>query len=560
MIASRIRWTAILGFLALGWASPARGQGLLWEASGEQAAEQFAYSLSSTGDIDSDGIPDVIVGSPHFEQHYPYDLQYVGLVQILSGKDGLEISRQVGASYEDWFGTACAELGDIDGDGFADLVVGAPEINTATGRASVYSGRTWQRLFDARGQGIGDDFGTTLATLGDIDGDGFRDFAVGAPRALSFSFQPGTVEVRSGRDAALIWRFIGHVENGSFGDSIANAGDIDGDGIDDLIVGCKKEYSSTCAGNVHLYSMVSGREVYRICGLPQPQYAPSFGVAVAGIGDVDGDGAADFLVGQPLFQRSSMFVGAAHVYSGRTGDLLVSLYGDESGSQFGQTALGLGDIDGDGRPDFAVSAPGEPIGRIYVYSGRTMTRILELQARDANEAYGASLAARDLNHDGIAELIVGTPSVFGELSAPGRMEVYSLACGSTKSYGSGCPGSGGFVPLLTVDGCAVPGGRLEARIEQGLGGAQAYLLASTTGRTAVPFLGCTLTVHAPFLLGQVTLSDPPGQPGAGEAVLPQHVPNEPWAVGLVAELQAFIADPAGPRDFAATNAVEVRFQ
>ena len=143
-------------------------------------------------------------------------------------------------STEDNFGTSVSGAGDVNGDGFADLIVGAwldDNNGTNNGSAQVFSGADGSVLYTFNGSSIGDSFGFSVSGAGDVDGDGFADLIVGAPNDNNNGQTSGSARVLSGSDGSVLYNFDGDSAEDFFGISVSGAGDVNGDGLADFIVG-----------------------------------------------------------------------------------------------------------------------------------------------------------------------------------------------------------------------------------------------------------------------------------------------------------------------------------
>jgi hypothetical protein len=214
----------------------------------------------------------------------------------------------------DHFGAEIALVGDVDGDGVDDWAVGAPGANAGpvadAGQVNVYSGRNQTLVRAWQGAAAHDHFGSALARAGDLDGDGYDDVAVGAPQYDEFAhawFGPGYAEVRSGASGAVLLHFVVAASD-RLGFAIDGGYEIDGDGVPDLLVGDPDV--NFCLGAVHAVSGTSGATIYTVNGT-----SSSFGHDVAFLGDLDGDGRAEFAIGEPNFCQGTIYDGRVSVYS-----------------------------------------------------------------------------------------------------------------------------------------------------------------------------------------------------------------------------------------------------
>jgi hypothetical protein len=373
-------------------------------------------------DLNGDGKPDIAVTSL-------FESEHIGRVYIYSGATGQTIRQLVSPNQEldNYYGTSIAAVPDANGDGIADIVVGAPADSPGNspsqcGRAYLYSGATGQfilRFLPPSPQLLGE-FGYAVAGLADLTGDGRGDVAIGAPDEALFpgGEDVGRVHLYSGATGARVRTIVSPTprSSGDFGYALATIADLDGDGRQDLIVGAPKERADR-SGQVHIISAATGQRL-RTLSSPNPQNDGRFGAAVAAMPDANGDGIPDVVVGAPReFNRS----GRVYVFSGATGVLLrqVQSPGIETDGRFGEAVAGLPDFNADGRGDFVVGAPHEDPGfsledngRAYIYSGATGQFLLRLipPSGVTAEYFGFALAAMpDINGTGRPEIVVGAP-------------------------------------------------------------------------------------------------------------------------------------------------------
>lgn len=392
---------------------------LIYQKNGADTTAGFGFSIASAGDVDGDGKADFIVGAP--QSGTPYTSAGTGSVFVYSGATGILLHQKNGSVLFDNFGHSVAGAGDVNGDGKADFIVGAPFAAPAgveqAGAVYLYSGGTGSLLFQKNGIDPFDWFGLTVAGVGDVNGDGRADFIVGAPLADPGGVvNAGSIFVYSGATGTLLYRKDGAAFLDNFGRSVAGAGDIDGDGRADFIVGAllADPGGVEAAGSAFVYSGATGSLLYQKDGADSVDL---FGRSVAGAGDMDGDGRADFIVGAPDANPGGVRdAGTAYVYSGATGDLLFQKNGTDSADLFGFSVAGAGDVDGDGKADFIIGAlladPGglTDAGSAYVFSGATGALLFSVNGTAPLDELGHQVAsAGDVQGDGKAEVIVGAP-------------------------------------------------------------------------------------------------------------------------------------------------------
>jgi len=376
---------------ALAVTAPAQSH--LFTFRGESPERRLGHAMSAAGDVNQDGFADLVVGIPGNAS----TTTFAGSVQVLSGRDGRVLLAVSGRAPGDQFGWSVSGVGDVDLDGRPDLAVGAPgrqRQSGAPGYVRVISGRSGAVLFTIAGADPGDLFGWSVAGAGDVDRDGRPDIVVGAP--FGGPDTEGVVTVHSGRDGRELYRFSGVGALDYFGWSVAGPGDVDGDGFPDVLVGAPEDGLPPSRAYVRVFSGRDG-SILKTC--EGGEYSPSgtvnghdFGVSVAGAGDFDRDGRPDFLVGAT--GRNDQEWGFVAVIGMGFGESLVPDRGGFPG--FGGAVSGLGDVDGDQVPDFIVGAPGDDLngrysGSVWILSGGGRTVLWSLRVSSPGELLGASV-------------------------------------------------------------------------------------------------------------------------------------------------------------------------
>jgi FG-GAP repeat/Fibronectin type III domain len=319
------------------------------QSNGVNQQSYLGNAVTMLGDLDGDGFPEYMAGAPN-----PISTNSMEAAYVFSTVNGAEMCHVTGdfggpARPHDLFGSAVTG-GDVNGDGKADLIIGAPNHSTDYtfqnfGQVWLYDGASclaspapYNSFRTTPGGTAGDKLGASLAFLGDLDGDGKGEYAAGAPGGKY-------VAVYKGSNGALFYPAITSAATG-FGQSLAAVGDLDGDGANDLVVGAPA--ANTNQGQLFVYSGKTGSAI----GSPiDGSAADQLGTVVAGVGDVNGDGVADFAAAGSGNQ-------VVRVYSGASFQVLWTKGGTD--------VAAMGDMDRDGRTDFVVVTPS---GGINMYSG-----------------------------------------------------------------------------------------------------------------------------------------------------------------------------------------------
>lgn len=381
-----------------------------WRLDGGTIIEQFGHGVAGISDLDGDGASDVIVGIEGWDG----GLGGEGAVSVYSGSTGATIFQFLGTEFLGGLGWSVANVGDVDRDGVEDIAGGAPFENPG-GAAYVWSGVDGRRLHHFATAEIGAVFGRYVAAAGDVDGDGAMDILIGAEQSSVFGSTAGASFVYSGATGAELL-VLGQTaaRNAQDGDRL---GDINDDDLSDLVI---SDYLN--GGSVAVYSGADGSELYRT-----PSLAPfdGFGWSVANVGDVDRDGVADFIVGAPA-PLASVRKGRAYVYSGASGSLLMEFRGNVDHDEFGFDVAGGMDVNGDGYPDMAVGAhEGGTLeqGSVFIYSGTDGRLLSELEGENSFDLFGHAVAmTADVNSDSLGEVVVYAHGA--DYGAPSAGSVY----------------------------------------------------------------------------------------------------------------------------------------
>ncbi len=556
--------------VALLWAAPVAAQQLPGEALSHvkisdtvggfggalDNEDRFGYSIAALGDLDDDTVEDIAVGQ------WSDDDGGTGrgaLWILFLNTDGTvkaeqKISQTAGSfggtlGDDDWFGSSLAAVGDLDGDGNTELAVGAPgdDGTGLNGRGSV-----WILFLDDDGtvkseveigDGLGgftgslsdhDEFGRALAPLGDLDGGGIPDLAVGAYADddggaergavyVLFLKSDGTVDSHA-KISDTAGGFGGALDDDDrFGFSLASLGDLDGDSVVDLAVG---QWSDDDGG--------AGRGAFWVVFL-----------------DTDGTVKAE----QKISQTAGGFGGTL-----------------TDTDWFGSSLALLGDLDIDGRPELLVGAPGEdPSAPPVLNLGRGAAWVLTLEADgtvrretrisdgdggfttvlDTSDEFGRAVAPiGDLDNDGVVDYAVGSfRDDDGGLNR-GAIYVVFASEGVWSDLGFSLPGTGGIPPRLFGEGSLIHGEPMAIVLEDALPGAPAFLVVGLSTLFFSPFNGGTL----------VPAIDPPSfflvlfTDGMGEFTLGANWPAAA-PTDFTFYFQYWIKDAGGIFGFSGSNAI-----
>jgi hypothetical protein len=430
--------------LAVALSAPVVAQTMVVQTfNGDAPGQFFGQATKGAGDVNNDGTPDFIVGSAS-DDTVATD---AGAARVYSGHDSTVLYSFNGDNLLDRFGHAVDGAGDVNNDGYDDVVVSAPRDDTIAsdaGQVIVFSGATGLPMYTWNGSAAGERFGESVAAAGDVNQDGFDDVIVGTATT-------STVRIFSGQSGQVLRSYIGNFTG--LGYSVACAGDIDGDTIPDLIAGALGG-----AGSAIIYSGVDGTEIRsyfgQYWGWGHDSIPESLGRSVAGVGDVDGDGRDDVAIGCNM---ADCYTGRALVFSGMDGSLIHEFWGTQVEDQYGYAVGAAGDVNGDGRADVIVSTGPNysyipDAARVDVLSGLDGSTLLTIHPDGEDDWISVSLdGVGDVDGDGHGDIVFGIPGDDTTVGVNSEGYCFGNAadcpCGNAGSGLGGCDipqGTGGY--------------------------------------------------------------------------------------------------------------------
>ena len=392
---------------------------VLHEWRGETKGDQFSWIARAIGDVNGDGVSNVVTSAPTFGANgQPAG---PGKVYVYSGKSGTLLWERIGESGEG-LGTGLEGAGDVNRDGVGDVVAGAP----GSGHAYVYSGRDGSTLLTLTGTAQ-ESYGNSSAGAGDQNGDGHADVIVGAPGSNASGQGAGRAYVVSGKDGAVLATLDGRQAGNAFGSIVAGnrtgrqtpvlvgapgggpndrgavyvfarltgtpttviaadstgaalgamftslVGDVNGDKVPDVYA---SDFSNAAkgpaTGRVYVHSGADGRRLLTLTG---ENAGDGFGIGSADVGNVNRDGFDDLVIGAWQYAAAAQSGGKVYLYSGKDGSLLRAITGRVPGETLGFDATGAGDVDGDGVVDLLLTSSWSNVngfrsGRMFIISGK----------------------------------------------------------------------------------------------------------------------------------------------------------------------------------------------
>jgi hypothetical protein len=418
---------------------------------GSDQGDEFGTFVSTAGDVNGDGYDDVLASAFYAEIFLgPSNAGAVYCYQgSASGVDATVDWSKFGVHVDEHLGDAISTAGDINGDGFSDILVGASwhtDGETSEGAAYVYNGSSFG-LEDAPSatyvsNQAGAHLGGGVKTGGDINADGYADIVIGVPRFSGDQSAEGRVYVYYGSSQGAVSNAMVVIEGNSigayFGHSVSTAGDVDGDGQSDLIVGSPYFVADeTGAGRAQVF-LATADDYSGVDWIVTEGNQSNAGTGSSvGFADVNADGYSDMLAGSWHYDAGQTDEGRVYCwmggYTGITQPADWSKDGEQAGASLGRVIANASDVNGDGYEDVVVTAPGwdeafANEGKAWVYHGSAtgleLTSSWSARAARAGASFGSSAASGDVNGDGHGDLVVGAPGWTNPQSAEGAALLY----------------------------------------------------------------------------------------------------------------------------------------
>ncbi|MCU0230488.1 MAG: FG-GAP-like repeat-containing protein [Acidobacteria bacterium] len=422
-----------------------------WSVLGGQQDAFLGVSVARAGDVNGDGVDDLVVGAFQYDNGQLDEGRALVYAGSPSGLSNTPLWTMEGNQAGAFFGRRVVGAGDVNGDGFDDLLIAATSFDNGQvneGRVSLYLGSaTGPRTTPAWNYECNQSeaaCGISIAGAGDVNRDGRDDVLVGTANWDTAQADAGKAELflgaAGGLQATPAWSFTGSQAGELLGLSVAAAGDLNRDGFGDVIVGATG-WSNGESGEgraLVFHGRASGLGATPAWSAEGGQAGAAFGQSVSGAGDTNGDGWPEVIVGARVYDRGETDEGAAFVYAGSAAGLSAapvwSADPNQPGASFGVAVAGVGDHNGDGYADVMIGAflhdgtyADEGKGFLYLGSASGLQPapgfVTEGGAVDTRLGYSLG-SAGDVNADGRPDLVVGAHFFTGGASREGKAIVF----------------------------------------------------------------------------------------------------------------------------------------
>jgi fibrillarin-like rRNA methylase len=421
-----------------------------WIAESDQTGANFGYSVSSAGDVNNDGFGDVVVGANNYDNGETDEGRALLFLGSASGPSSSPSWTAESDQAYARFGYSVSFAGDVNGDGHDDVVVGAANYDngeTDEGRAYLYlgsaAGLATSAVWMAEGNLANAYFGHSVEAAGDVNNDGYDDVLVTAPSYDNGEADEGRVYLfhgsPSGPSTSPSWTAEGNQAFANFGRSVASAGDVDKDGYDDVVVGAYYyDNGENNEGSVFLYRGSSSGLSSSPSWIGEGNQAGAwFGSSVSSAGDVNNDGYSDVMVGALGYDNPEIYEGRAYLYLGSASGLSSTPAwvgeGNQANAYYGMVST-AGDVNNDGFGDVIVGAyfcdnETEDEGCVYLYlgssSGLSESHSWTAESDQYRSMFGVTLScAGDVNGDMFDDVIIGAYDYENGQPHEGRSYLY----------------------------------------------------------------------------------------------------------------------------------------
>ena len=444
-------------------------------------SEEFGYDVTAAGDLNNDGYDDIVVGC------YSYSGVFTdaGAIMVFhgsaSGINPVPVQIIEGIEATSGYGCAVAANGDMNNDGYNDLIVGAElaeDIGTTSnyGQLYLHLGQPDGSFIEGYtskvelGSGSGMNFASKVRYAGDVNGDGYSDAIASQVNRSLPETNEGGIYIRYGGPTGFGTGLTcqSNQAGAKLGTFVDGAGDLNGDGYDDVVATAKYyDNGQTDEGAVYVYYGSAA-------GIPttpniilEPNFAFAYMTSVSGAGDINGDGYDDIIAGATGYDGLvTIDEGRVYIYHGSatgvsaTPTAYISAF--TGVSKIGENVEGIGDVNGDGYDDVAIGCSVSPTDhQVMIYLG-SPTGILPgyysvMKGQQIGSAFGNSIsAAGDINGDSANDFMIGDPYKLNALYRDGSVYTYFGNCGNT--YYADTDGDTYGNPAVSVTGCSMPVG------------------------------------------------------------------------------------------------------
>ncbi len=417
---------------------------IIEEFHGEAAYDNFGNDVSSAGDVNGDGYADIMVAAIQNDEGGTS----AGKVSIFYGgplRDNIADVEIVGQAAKDYLGFSCSGAGDVNNDGFDDVIIGVYEDDTrgdGAGKAILLlGGNPMDAIPDAEffGEAAGDSFGWSVSGAGNVNGDEYADIIIGASGNDQVGFIAGKAYIYYGSaslDNTADVELLAKAAWDRFGKSASTAGDVNNDGFDDVIVGA---FEAGNAGEAYIFLGAAAMDATADLTMTGEFLDDDFGSSVDTAGDVNNDGFDDVLIGAPVNSENGLGAGKIYVFNGGSpmnnvadvkfkGKLAYGYLGAE------HSIAAAGDINNDNFADIIVAAReddagGNAAGRAFIlFGGSPMNNVadVEIIGEASEDLLGKAVSgAGDFDGDHCDDILIGATG--NDEAAPAAGKAYVFA-------------------------------------------------------------------------------------------------------------------------------------